>query len=111
MHQAANFLRLAQRLEAGSGELASGKKKQDKKTNTNGFSANMNVIKTFLNLGRHLMQIELALGLVEAGGQQTCPDQPRGSCDSSDHVEGEFEIKGAHQASVRTGSVSVCVCV
>lgn len=43
-------------------------KKPDTGEDMKSFSANMNFIKTFLNLERHLMQIELALSLVEAGG-------------------------------------------
>lgn len=82
----------------------------------------MSLIKTFLNLEKHLMQIHLAVGLVEAGGSRTeSSGRParvsylrrpaRGSCDSSDHVEEEFEIKGAPQASGRKASVCACACV
>lgn len=80
----------------------------------------MSLIKTVLNLERHLMQIHLALGLVEAGGSRTRSSRrpahvaylripASGSCDSSDHVAQEFEIKAAPQASGMKGSVCVCV--
>lgn len=71
-------------------------------------SADLNFIKAFLNLERHLMQIDLALSLVEAGGQHTCPDRPPG------HVTARITWRKSLRSKEHTRHLSgqeVCVCV
>lgn len=56
-------------METGSGERTSEKTpKKDTHEDVKRSSAERSVIKTFLHLETRLMQIPLALGLVEAGG-------------------------------------------